>query len=97
MIALISDIIVFIIDMIKLALGLAWGMLEFIFGLLGGVFSFILGMGGFILALALVMVGISRRSEYKQRRQTESDQKVYDVDTEEFTSFYDQYRTETRE
>ena len=99
MILIISDIIGYIISIIKLVLGFVWSGIEACFGLLGGVFSFVLWIIGFLLALALVMLAIHRRAEYKQHKQAqaESTQRVYDVDEEEFTSFYDQYRTESQE
>ena len=99
MILIITDIIGYIISIIKLALGFVWNILEAFFGLLGGVFSFVLWIIGFLLALALVMLAIHRRTEYKQRKQTqeEAPQRVYDADEEEFTSFYDQFRTGTQE
>ena len=99
MFALIGDIFTFIFDAVKLVLGLIWGAIELIFGLLGGVFSFILGVIGFILALALIYLAVTRRTAYKQHKQAQAEnaQRVYDVDEEEFTSFYDQYRTESQE
>jgi len=82
--------------LIKGGLSLAWGLISGIFGLLGGLFSLLLSLGGFFLAGALVLVAIFRRSEYKKHRSHpyEENQQggTYDVDTEEFTSFYDQYR-----
>ncbi|MBE5810029.1 MAG: hypothetical protein E7318_03735 [Clostridiales bacterium] len=99
MILFITDVIGYIINIIKLVLGLVWSLIEGFFGLLGGVFSFVLWIIGFLLALALVMLAIHRRAAYKQRQQAqaESSQRVYDVDEEEFTSFYDQYRTKPQE
>ena len=83
-------------SLVKGGLSLAWGLISGIFGLLGGLFSLLLSLGGFFLAGALVLVAIFRRTEYKKRRShpyEESTQgSTYDVDTEEFTSFYDQYR-----
>ena len=99
MILIITDIIGYIISIIKLVLGFVWSVIEACFGLLGGMFSFVLWIIGFLLALALVMLAIHRRAEYKQRKQDQAEipQRVYDVDEEEFTSFYDQYRTESQE
>lgn len=84
--------------LVKAGFSLAWGLLQGVFGLLGGIFSLIMSLGGFMLAGALVLVAIFRRSEYKKRRSAppyeEGETRAYDVDTEEFISFYDQYRTE---
>lgn len=83
--------------LVKAGFSLAWGLLQGIFGLLGGFFSLILSLGGFLLAGALILVAVIRRTEYKKQRSghpyEESDTRTYDVDSEEFTSFYDQYRT----
>lgn len=99
MIALIGDFFEFVFDFIKVLLALIWGVLEAVFGLLGGIFSFILGVVGLALALALIFLAIKRRTEYKQHRQAQAagNPQVYDVDEEEFTSFYDRYRTESQE
>ena len=97
MIDLIGGIFSFAFGMIKMALGLAWGAVQFVFGLLSGMFSLILSLGSVLLAGALILVAIIRRKEYKQRRSqpyAENETRTYDVDDEEFTSFYDQYRTE---
>lgn len=98
MIGLICNVFTFAIGMVKLGLGLIWGVLQFLLGLLGGIFSIILTLGGLVLAGALVFLAVTRRSEYKQHQQSkaESSQRVYDVDNEEFTSFYDQFRTEQK-
>ena len=82
--------------MVKAALSLAVGAVEFVIGLLGGIFSFILSLIGLVLAGGLVLLAINRRSAYKRQREQQSaaEEKVYDVDKEEFTSFYDQYRTQ---
>lgn len=95
MFGLIEGIFSFVFGMIEMAFSLAWGAISFVFGLLGGIFSLLLTLGGFFLAGALVLVAIFRRREYKQKRQSaQADaQRVYDVDEEEFTSFYDQFRT----
>ena len=84
--------------LIKGGLSLAWGLISGLFGLLGGFFSLLLSLGGFLLAGALVLVAVFRRSEYKKRRsghpyEENKQSGTYDVDTEEFTSFYDQYRS----
>ena len=87
--------------MVKMGLSLAWGAVQFVVGLLSGVFSFVLSLGGVALAGALVLLAIFRRSEYKKHRShpyeeadSASEERVYDVDSEEFTSFYDQFRTQ---
>ena len=99
MLGLIEGIFSFVLGMLEMAFSLAWGAIQFVFGLLGGIFSLLLTLGGFFLAGALVLVAILRRSEYKKRRaQPYADNphttQTYDVDQEEFTSFYDQYRTQ---
>lgn len=96
MIEFIGGIFSFVFGMIKMGLGLAWGAVQFVFGLLGGLFSLVMFLGGFILAGALILVAFFRRKEYKQRRAqpyAESGTRTYDVDSEEFTSFYDQFKT----
>lgn len=96
---LIGGMISFAVGMFKMGLGLAVGAVEFVLGLLGGIFSLLLTLGGSLLAGALVLLAIFRRSEYKKRQnqpyaENPTEEKVYDVDSEEFTSFYDQYRTQ---
>ena len=89
-------------NLIKLCFSLAWGAVQFVIGLLGGIFSLIMSLGGFFLVGALILVAIFRRKEYKKRRahpysETSDDTqetRTYDVDNEEFTSFYDQFRTQ---
>lgn len=97
MIEFIGGIFSFAFGMVKMGLGLAWGAVQFVFGLLGGIFSLIMSLGGFFLAGALILVAILRRKEYKRRRAqpyAESETRTYDVDNEEFTSFYDQFRAQ---
>lgn len=96
MFELIGGIFTFAIDLIKMGASLAWGVVEFVFGLLGGLFSLILSLGGFLLAGALILLAVIRRRNYKKNRHPyeESDTRAYDVDKEEFTSFYDQFRTQ---
>ena len=102
MFGLIEGIFSFAFGMIEMALGLAWGAVQFVFGLLGGIFSLIMSLGGFFLVGALILVAIFRRKEYKKRRahpysdtaEEAQEERVYDVDSEEFTSFYDQFRTQ---
>lgn len=90
---LIGSLFSFAFGMIKMGFTLVGDLLEFIFGILGGFFSLLLSLGGFLLAGALILVAIVRRKAYKQRS-TQPEGQVYDVDTEEFTSFYDQFREE---
>ena len=96
----IGGIISFAFGMVKMGLSLAWGAVQFVVGLLSGIFSLILSLGGFLLAGALVLLAIGRRSEHKKasahpyEEDDPTTEKVYDVDKEEFTSFYDQYRTQ---
>ena len=99
MFGLIEGIFSFVFGMIEMAISLAWGAVQFVFGLLGGIFSLLITLGGVFLAGALVLVAFFRRREYKQKHRStqENAQRVYDVDEEEFTSFYDQFRTENQE
>lgn len=101
MFELIGSIFSLAFGVIKMGVGIAWGAVQFVFGLLGGFFSLLLSLGGFLLAGALVLLAIFRRSERKKahaRKQSqpyadEGETKTYDVDSEEFTSFYDQFRS----
>lgn len=84
--------------LVKAGLSLAWGLVSGIIGLLGGLFSLLISLGGFLLAGSLILLAVFRRSDYKKRR-TQSQEAAapsgaYDVDTEEFTSFYDQFKTQ---
>lgn len=99
MFELIGGIFSFAFGMVKMGLGLAWGAVQFVFGLLGGIFSLLMSLGGFMLAGALILLAVFRRKDYKKRRAQpyadnvdEQETRTYDVDSEEFTSFYDQYR-----
>ena len=100
MFELIGGIFSFAFGMVKMVFSLAWGAVQFVVGLLSGIFSLILSLGGLILAVGLVALAITRRSEYKKRRahpyeeDEPAQEKVYDVDKEEFTSFYDQFRNQ---
>lgn len=94
---LIGSLFSFAFGLVKMGFTLAGGLLEFIFGILGGIFSLVLSLGGFLLAGALVLLAIFRRKEHKRRRShpyEEPETRTYDVDSEEFTSFYDQFRTQ---
>ena len=96
----IGGIFSFAFGMVKMGLSLAWGAVQFLVGLLSGIFSLILSLGGLILAGGLVLLAVNRRKEYKKRRAhpyeegAPTQERVYDVDKEEFTSFYDQFRTQ---
>ncbi len=99
MFELIGGIFSFAFGMVKMGLGLAWGAVQFVFGLLGGIFSLLMSLGGFMLAGALILLAVFRRKDHKRRRAQpyadnadEQETRTYDVDSEEFTSFYDQYR-----
>ncbi len=99
MFELIGGIFSFAFGMVKMGLGLAWGAVQFVFGLLGGIFSLLMSLGGFMLAGALILLAVFRRKDHKRRRAQpyadntdEQETRTYDVDGEEFTSFYDQYR-----
>ena len=98
MFELIGSLFSLAFGLVKMGFGLAWGMVEFILGILGGIFSLVMSLGGFVLAGALVLVAIFRRKEYKRRRAQpyaeNGSAQVSDVDSEEFTSFYDQFRTQ---
>lgn len=93
----IGDLFTFAFDLVKMSFAFAGDLLEFAFGLLGGLFSLILSLGGVLLAGALILVAVIRRRNYKKRCHPYGEDgasATYDVDKEEFTSFYDQYRTE---
>ena len=96
MFGLIEGLFSFVFGMIKMALGLAWGAVEFVFGLLGGLLSLVFSLGGFILAGVLIAVFVRRRVSRQDAAQSSAQEetRTYDVDNEEFTSFYDQFRTE---
>ena len=85
----IGGIFSFALGMVKMGISLAWG----------GIFSLIMSLGGFFLAGALVLLAFTRRRDRKRRHaqpyaEDNGEDKVYDVDKEEFTSFYDQFRTQ---
>ena len=94
----IGGIFSFAFGLVKMGVSLAWGAVQFIFGLLGGVFSLVLSLGGALLAGALILLAIFHRKEGKKRShpydEDEPETRAYDVDKEEFTSFYDQFRTQ---
>ncbi len=96
MLNFIGSIFTFVMDMAGMALDLAFGALGLVFDLLGGLFSLILGMGALGIFVALIFV--VRRSSRKRsaghpyEENGAAPQKVYDVDGEEFVSFYDQFR-----
>lgn len=89
MFELIGSIFSLAFGTVKLGFSLAWGVLEAVFGLLGGIFSLLLALGGSLLVGGLVILAIFRRRADKKEQAH-----PYDVDGEEFTSFYDQFRTE---
>lgn len=99
MFELIGSIFSLAFGLVKLGFSLAWGVLELVFGVLGGIFSFLVSLGGCLLAGGLVLLAIFRRKRYKQAKQHPYEEdthrtRTYDVDEEEFTSFYDQFRTQ---
>lgn len=99
MFELIGSIFSLAFGTVKLGFSLAWGVLEAVFGLLGGIFSLLLALGGSLLVGGLVILAIFRRRADKRTQahpyEAEDRQtRTYDVDGEEFTSFYDQFRTE---
>ncbi len=97
MFELIGSLFSLAFGLIKAGFGIAWGLVQGILGILGGIFSFILSLGGFMLAGALVLLAIFRRREYRHRRShpyEEDEKRAYDVDSEEFTSFYDQFQSQ---
>ena len=80
-------------NLIKLGFSLAWGAVQFVFGLLSGIFSLILSLSGIGLLVGLITLAVSRRGKYRQHQaESAGPTRTYDVDGEEFTSFYDQYR-----
>ena len=101
MFELIGSIFSLAFGVIKMGVGIAWSAVQFVFGLLGGLFSLLLSLGGFLLAGALVLLAIFRRSEWKKahaRQQAhpyadDSDTAAGEENGEEFTSFYDQFRS----
>lgn len=97
MFELIGSIFSIAFGLVKAGLGLAMGAVQFVLGLFGGLFSLVMSLGGFMLAGALVMLAVFRRKEHRKRRAQpyadSSEQRTYDVDKEEFTSFYDQFRS----
>lgn len=96
MFELIGGIFSFAFGMVKMALGLAWGAVSFVFGLLGGILGLLLSMGGFLLVASLILVAIFRHRKAQQgggHPYADSDEDAApEVDGEEFTSFYDQFR-----
>lgn len=97
MIELIGSVFSFAFGLVELGFSLAWGMLECIFGVLGGIFSFLMALGGSLLTGGLVLLAVFRRRarrEAKRHPDEEQSTRTYDVDGEEFTSFYDQFRTQ---
>ncbi len=96
MLSLIGSIITFVMDMVGMALDLAFGAVGLVFDLLGGLFSLILSMGALGIFIALIFV-VRRGSRKKSaghpyEENGAAPEKVYDVDGEEFVSFYDQFR-----
>jgi len=84
--------------LIKGGFSLLWGLLSGLLGLLGGLFSLLISLGGLLLAGSLVLLAVFRRREYKKNNghpyEENQPSGTYDVDTEQFTSFYDQYRSQ---
>ena len=79
--------------LVKMGFGLAWGVVRFVFGLLGGIFSLVISISGIGLLAGLIVLAVQRRRSYRQRHaEADGPTRTYDVDGEEFTSFYDQFR-----
>ncbi len=94
MFELIGGIISCVFGIIKLVFELALGLFHLVFGLIGGIFSLILSLFGFLLAGALILVFVfNRRKKQRTSAETTGETRTYDVDQEEFTSFYDQFHT----
>lgn len=87
---LIGQVIEFAVSMIGMVLDLAFGALSLVFSILGGIFSFFLSLG--VLGIVVALIFIVRRGKKKKAEEPRQSQRMYDVDGEEFTSFYDQFR-----
>lgn len=96
MFELIGSVFSLAFGVVKLIFGLIGGALQFVFGLLGGIFSFLLALGGSLLVGGLVLLAIVRRKSANKSHADDDcadrSTRAYDVDDEEFTSFYDQFR-----
>lgn len=97
MFELIGSLFSLAFGVVKLGFSLAWGVLEAVFSVLGGIFSFLLALGGSLLVGGLVLLAVFRRKADKKTQAHDDDRAnrsthTYDVDGEEFTSFYDQFR-----
>lgn len=99
MFGLIEGIISFVFGMVEMALGLAWGAVELVFGLLGGLLSLLLSLGGVVLVGALILLAVFRRRDHQKQghpyaENNSQPEPEKSDDEEEFTSFYDQFRTQ---
>ncbi|MBQ3156166.1 MAG: hypothetical protein IJB81_04460 [Clostridia bacterium] len=94
MFELIGNLIGLVFDLVGMAFSLAFGAVEFVFGILGGIFSLVLSLGGFVLIAALIAVAVKRRRKYRACRQQPEEAAPAAEAQEEFTSFYDQFRTQ---
>lgn len=96
MFELIGSIFSFAFGIIRMGFSLAWSVVQFVFGLLGGIFSLLVSLSGFGLIVGLVALAVHRRKADRrhQEQQSAGESRTYDVDDEEFTSFYDQFRAQ---
>ncbi len=85
---LIGRIVEFAFQAVGFAIEMFFSVFSLALNILGTLFSVFLGLGALGLIAALIF--IVRRG--KRKTSTEPQQRVYDVDGEEFTSFYDQFR-----
>ena len=95
MFELIGNLIGLVFELVSMVFSLVFGGIGLVFGILGGVFSLVLSLGGFVLIAALIAVAVKRRRKYRaHRQQTAEAEPAASMQEEEFTSFYDQFRTQ---
>ncbi len=96
MIRLLSSVFNLVFDVIGAAWDIAWGAVGLVFDILGGLFSLFLGMGilGLLIALLLVVRHVKRPQRESAQPEESPETRFYDLDGEEFTSFYQQKKGE---
>lgn len=85
MFELLGNLIGFVFDMVGMAIGFVFDIIGFVFSLLGGVLSIVFSLGWLLLIFGVV-IGLVKH----HRRNKKKSGHIYDVDEEDFVSYYAQ-------
>lgn len=85
MFELLGNVIGFVFDMVGFAISFAFDILGFVLGLLGSVLGVVFSMGWFLLIFGVV-IGLIKHHRQSRKKPGH----IYNVDDEDFVSYYAQ-------